>query len=260
VESERDVPANLPPHVEVVMGPRGLPAQRNRGMTQVLGQCDLVAFFDDDYLPAKTALRNILDFFQAHPEIAGANGALLADGIGEGGISYDRALRILAENDERPPVTAQIDHELRGTYGCNMVFRASAIGDIRFDENLPLYGWLEDVDFGARLLAHGRVVKTNAFAGVHRGVTGGRTSGLRLGFSQIVNPVYLARKGTISWREAARQMAKNFIANHVKLLRPEPWVDRAGRARGNWLGLISLLSGKSDPTKVLALPVREGTG
>ena len=38
------------------MGPRGLCAQRNRGVKAIADRCDVVVFFDDDYLPARCAL------------------------------------------------------------------------------------------------------------------------------------------------------------------------------------------------------------
>ena len=95
----------------------------------------------------------------------------------------------------------------------------------------------------------GSIVSTNAFAGVHRGATGGRTPGRALGYSQIVNPIYLVRKGTMSAAYATKLMTKNLIANHVRALRPEPHVDRLGRARGNWLGIVDVLRRKDRPEK-----------
>jgi hypothetical protein len=74
-----------------------------------------------------------------------------------------------------------------------------------------------------------------------------------LGFSQIVNPVYLVNKGTMRPAKALKLMVKNLAANHLKSIRPEAFIDRAGRVRGNWLGLMHLLSGKSDPGAILRL-------
>jgi hypothetical protein len=88
---------------------------------------------------------------------------------------------------------------------------------------------------------------------MHRGVTRGRTPGVALGFSQIVNPVYLVKKGTMRPAKAAKLMVKNLLANHVKSVRPEAFIDRAGRVRGNWLGLLHVISGKSDPGAILRL-------
>jgi glycosyltransferase involved in cell wall biosynthesis len=253
VESEADLPPQLPKGVRVVMGPRGSSTQRNRGMDPVLPGCDLVAFFDDDYLPSARALEGMARLFRENPDVVGATGRLLVDGIMTGGFPYDVALADITAFDAAPHEPARIERDVQGAYGCNMVFRADAIGEARFDENLPLYGWQEDVDFAARLLPSGRLVKTNAFVGIHRGVTRGRTSGVRFGFSQIVNPVYLVGKGTMGLGKAANLMARNLLANHAKALWPEPWVDRLGRVRGNWIGIGHVFSGKADPRGVLKL-------
>ena len=81
----------------------------------------------------------------------------------------------------------------------------------------------------------------------------GRTSGVRLGYSQVVNPLYLARKGTFPWNPALGLIGKNLAANAVKSLAPEPYVDRRGRLAGNLLAVRDVVLGKVDPTKVLRL-------
>ncbi|AZO77314.1 hypothetical protein B5U98_17255 [Bosea sp. Tri-39] len=48
---------------------------------------------------------------------------------------------------------------------------------------------------------------STALRGVHRAVKRGRTSGLRVGYSQIANTVYLARKGTMRRLRALRLSA-----------------------------------------------------
>jgi hypothetical protein len=131
-----------------------------------------------------------------------------------------------------------------------MAYRVSAIGSTRFDERLKLYAWQEDIDFAASLHDRGRVVKTFAFAGVHMGIKSGRTPGKRLGYSQVINPSYLARKGTMRVGFAAKLIIRNVVANHLKSLRPEPWVDRLGRAKGNWIGLADLLRGRVTPERI----------
>jgi hypothetical protein len=86
---------------------------------------------------------------------------------------------------------------------------------------------------------------------VHRGVKSARLSGVNFGYSQIANPLYLAKKGTMPAGMAYKLLTKNVIANHVRCLRPEPWVDRAGRVRGNWRGLRHLISGRLSPGRIL---------
>ena len=50
------------------------------------------------------------------------------------------------------------------------------------------------------------------------------------------------------WKEAGA-----ILANAAKSISPEPWVDRAGRLRGNLLALADILMGRSHPGRVLDL-------
>ena len=247
-----DLPATIPPAILVVSGGKGLPAQRNRGLELVLHDSDVIVFLDDDYLPSRHALRDIARLFLMYPDVVGANGELLADGINSAGIDYEAAIDMIERHDAAdaaPNMDEMI--ELDGLYGCNMAFRSAAIDQARFDEALPLYGWQEDIDFAAQLLPRGKLVKTKAFFGVHRGVKGARTSGLRLGYSQVVNPIYLSRKGTMRSYYAWKLITRNMLANHLHVFKPEPWIDRMGRVRGNWLAIRDVLSGKAHPCRIL---------
>jgi GT2 family glycosyltransferase len=253
LELRADAPADLPPGLDIILGPKGLTSQRNRALDAVRADCDVVVFFDDDYLPCDDALAGIARIFETDAAIAGATGRVLRDGITQGGLTYQDALDCLVAYHTNLANETLEYSDIDEVYGCNMAFRMAAVRELRFDEKLPLYGWQEDVDFAGQLLTKGRIVKTNAFSGVHRGVTRGRTPGVALGFSQIVNPVYLVNKGTMRPAKALKLMVKNLAANHVKSIRPEAFIDRAGRMRGNWLGLLHLLSGKSDPGAILRL-------
>lgn len=253
VASAADLPPGLPPRVGITIGAPGLAAQRNRALERVLGEVDLVAFFDDDFVPSCHAIEGIQRLFLACPDIAGATGRVLADGVSSSGIPLAEAERLVDAADDAGPGDLRPRADLADLYGCNMAFRASAIGETRFDERLPLYGWQEDVDFTARLRSHGRLVLTHAFGGVHCGVKSGRSPGLRLGYSQVANPVYLARKGSMRPLRSARLIARNVVLNHLRALAPEPWVDRRGRLRGNWLAFVHALRGQLDPEHVLRL-------
>ena len=252
VESAADLPDQVPGYAKIAMGPRGLTAQRNRGIELVKDASDIIVFFDDDYLPSDQALAGVRALFTQRPDVAAATGRLLSDGVKTGGIAYEAAIQALEQYDrsEKPPV--EIERDLDGVYGCNMAFRTSFIEDTRFDENLPLYAWQEDIDFAARLRCRGRVVRTRAFVGVHRGVGGARSSGVRLGYSQIVNPLYLVRKKTMRPWFATMLILRNVVANHVRAIAPEPWIDRAGRVRGNWIAIGDLVRGRADPMRFSA--------
>lgn len=252
-EADLPPPERRYPGSIAVTGAAGLPGQRNRGIAQVIDDCDVLAFFDDDYVPTRACLARAAALFDENPDVAGANGLLLADGIGGPGIGYAEACALIDLYDAATPEPIRIEHELEGLYGCNMAYRAAAIGALRFDERLPLYAWQEDIDFAVQVSARGRIVKSNAFAGVHQGVKAARNSGLRFGYSQIANPLYLHRKGTMSRGFALRLATRNLVANHVRALRPEPWVDRLGRLRGNWLGIADALRGRCEPERILSL-------
>ena len=251
VTSEDDLPTGIEmDDVEVVIGSKGLCAQRNRALAKLLGDYDYLVFFDDDYVPSKFSLERIVAFFEANPDAVGITGHVLKDGIRTEGVPFEEACKIVEAYDAKALPEPEILDDVHGLYGCNMAYRMSAIGKTRFDESLLYYGWLEDTDFSHQLLKKGRLIHTNAFAGVHCGVKSARSPGMRLGYSQIANPIYLGRKGTIPWKHARKLMSRNFIANHVKTLKPEPWVDRLGRARGNWLAIWHFISGELNPTYI----------
>lgn len=254
VTAAADLPDPLPATATVLAGPPGACAQRNRGLEAALPDSDVIAFLDDDYVPSARALAGIAAFFVANPGHVGANGRLIADGINTAGIPFAEAARLVAAHDATAAAPDPAPtRDLHGLYGCHMAFRAAAIGTTRFDERLPLLGWQEDIDFAARLRARGRLAATHAFAGVHCGIKSARAPGLPTGYAQVANPIYLARKGTMRAAYALRLVAGNLAANHARLLGPEPWIDRRGRARGNRLALRHALLGTLDPAHILKL-------
>jgi glycosyltransferase involved in cell wall biosynthesis len=235
-----------------LFGSKGSCVQRNRALDAALPCSDVISFFDDDFLACPNYFKDLEATFEARPDWSVIGGDVIADGAGTKGLTFEEGLSILAEYVARPQPDVRVtDHP--GAYGCNMSIRACNVGDLRFDERLALYGWQEDIDFTAQLKRFGRIVSTNAVYGVHLGVKSGRVSGLRLGYSQVTNPIYLLRKGTIPTVFALKLLARNFLANVVRSVRPEPWVDRRGRLRGNLLAIRHLLSGRVEPEYVLQL-------
>lgn len=235
--------------VRVLSGPAGSSAQRNTVIRE-LKEDDVVLFLDDDFVMHPTYCAELLSLFDKNPEIGGHAGNVIADGVNTGGIETQDAVDIL-QKTELPKEKRFWSHGT--TYGCNMAFRASVLiaHNIRFDEQLPLYGWFEDLDFSAQVHKYATVVNSNFCIGVHLGTKAGRSPGLRLGYSQVVNPIYLARKGTMSWRHALKNVAQRIIANTVRSFRPEPWVDRSGRLKGNIKALFELIIGKASPKRIL---------
>lgn len=245
----------LPPGIaaETVIGPRGLTRQRN-AILERARQCDVVVFFDDDFLAEASYLAAVERAFAEHPDVVLVTGRLIADGIIGPGLSLVEARWALSLAEPIGPCADGLLPADNG-YGCNMAVRIAAAERLgcRFDERLPLYGWLEDVDFSRRLASCGRIVEAPGACGVHLGIKQGRQSGRRLGYSQIANPIYLSQKGTCPWRRSLRLMTRNVTANLLRSLKPEPYVDRLGRVAGNLRAVKDLLAGRLAPERILEL-------
>lgn len=239
--------------VRVVAGVRGLSVQRN-AIVRACASEELLVFFDDDFYPAADYLERAEDLFRNNPEIVVATNHPALDGATSRGVTHEEALRAIARMESNPDPVKPVTETYAG-YGCNMVVRLATVREhgVLFDENLPLYSWLEDVDFSRQLARYGRVVKYPALRGVHLGNKGGRTSGVRFGYSQIANPLYMFRKGSMNLPYALKQVGRNLMKNTFMVLWPEPWVDRAGRVRGNWIALSHLVTGKLHPLRVKEL-------
>lgn len=248
--SDSDAPADLHGAGVAISPTRGLAAQRNHALDLIGDDADVIVFVDDDYAPAPGFVQGVEKLFAEHADIVAASGHLIADGATRGGYTFEQADAFIS--GWRAPEAPQMRRST-GTYGCNMAYRRASAPHLRFDENLPLYGWLEDTDFSARYARFGRVVRCDHFAGVHLGVRSGRVSGVRLGYSQIVNPLYLLRKGTATPSFALALAARNMLANALKWMRPEPEIDRRGRLRGNLLALADVARGRDDPKRILEL-------
>lgn len=239
--------------IDVIIAPIGSCAQRNAGIERVLPDADIVVFLDDDFVPAPDYIEQLVMFFEDHPSAAGATGLVVADGVTGPGLSMAEALAAISARAPISPENPETLEERVSLYGCNMAFRREAIETVRFDERLPLYGWLEDVDFSARARRFGPLYRTSRLIGAHLGVKGGRTSGVRFGYSQIMNPVYLRLKGTMGLHHAFDNVYRNFLSNHAKLFAPEPHIDRRGRIKGNWMAIADILRGRITPERISRL-------
>lgn len=237
--------------VEVVRGPRGSAAQRNT-ILDAVGDHGLILFIDDDFYPAADYLHQLQLAFTTDPSLVGVTNPPVADGATGPGIGHEEALAIL---DRSAPPTHPAADDTYGCYGCNMTFRLDVVQRerLRFDAALPLYGWLEDIDFSRRVAPFGRIANWSGLRGVHLATKRGRTSGVRFGYSQVVNPIYMVRKGSMRWSYAARHVGKNMAKNLLRAFWQEPWVDRRGRLKGNLIGLAEVIAGRAHPGRILDL-------
>ncbi|HYF08477.1 MAG TPA: glycosyltransferase [Acetobacteraceae bacterium] len=238
--------------VEFITAPPGLPRQRNAIMDAAV-DCDLLLYLDDDFLPAPEYLAVLHAVAKARPDLVVATGVVIADGAKGPGITVAEGRALIRQ--DMPVAEPHASEPAFNAYGCNMAIRlapACAQG-IRFDEALPLYAWYEDIDFSRRLGAHGAILRLPGARGVHLGVKAGRVKGLRLGYSQVANPVYLARKGSYPWSHALWSAGRHLVINLLRSPVPEPHVDRFGRLRGNLIALVDLLRGRAAPARILDL-------
>ncbi|AEA60678.1 Glycosyl transferase family protein [Burkholderia gladioli] len=243
---------------------QGLTRQRNHGVERLLADIDtdapgaqdwFVVFFDDDYRPAADWAACCEQVFAENREIVALTGRVLADGIMGAGLTEQQARDYLC--GAIPPAShwasGDTQREMQSVYGCNMAIAGRAMRSFRFDENLPLYAWQEDRDFTGLIKRIGKVVYDPRCVGVHLGTKRGRTSGIRMGYSQIANPLYLYRKGTMSRRVALRFIVRNVLANVLKSLLRIPFVDYPGRLHGNVIGFWDVVRGKIHPLRVLQI-------
>lgn len=250
VEDDVEGVAGLPGEPLVLLARKGLCSQRNAALDELDGKTDVIVFFDDDFVPASDYLANIEHTFESEPDIVGLTGHLVDDGAKTGAIDFEDAVWRLDTIGERAKSRSRPAEAL---YGCNMVVRCEAAKGLRFDENLPLYGWQEDIDFTTRVGRNGKLLRSRTLTGIHLGSPAGRTSGLRLGYSQVANIFYLRRKGTIGWNHGWGLLLKNLTANLVKSILPTGKIDRRGRLRGNMVAFRDLLLRRLHPSRITEL-------
>lgn len=242
--------------VQLLTGPSGLTRQRNAILSACADKADLVLFFDDDFVPHPQFAAHMQQAFAADPAIAIATGRVIADGILGSAIGLAEAVSRLDTSE--PQAASGTVRDIYNAYGCNMAVKLATARDhgIRFDESLPLYGWLEDVDFSRALARHGRCVEVPGALGVHLGVRSGRQPGRRLGYSQVANPWRMMRKGTLSPLRGFRQIGRNITANFIGTLFKTTEVDRRGRFLGNLMAMGDLLRRRLDPARILEIDLQ----
>jgi GT2 family glycosyltransferase len=246
-----DAPSRFP-HVTFIQAELGLTRQRN-AILAAAQDSDILLFVDDDFFLDPQYLAITERFFVENPEVLASTGRVLADDVKGPGLTVAQAKFIVAGS-----TAAQCEQRITPTffaYGCNMCLRVAPIRehDLRFDETLPLYGWYEDWDFSRRLASFGSIVQISNACGVHLSAKAGRITGVRMGYAQVANPIYLARKGTFPWSHVFKFIVGPCLKNLVRSLAPEAHVDRLGRLCGNLAAFRDLLTGTLSPTQITNL-------
>jgi hypothetical protein len=210
-----------------------------------------VAFFDDDMELCPSYLAHMVRLFSTDPEIVVACGYMLADGGRGDMVLREHASQLCANAEVKVAAYDRIPTKpLDYGYGCNLIVRASAARHNRFDERLSLYAWLEDSDFSHRCTRGLKQPVINLAARcVHLGWRGGRISGRKMGYSQIVNPIYLWRKARVFSLPhiVVQYWMRCLVANCLGLICGKPEEDRLERLKGNVMAFRDLLVGRCDP-------------
>ena len=240
----------------------GSAVQRNVGLQELqrLGHLNsprnCVVFFDDDFRPADSWLRLACETFRDNPRLVGLTGQVLADGINGDAIEETLADAILSGKAPQRPhwSSGASSRPVESLYGCNMAVTSTIAAECRFDEDLPLYSWQEDCDYTGQARRFGETRLIPACRGVHLGVKSARSSGLRLGYSQIANPIRICRRKNMTRLRLVRFLTRALAANALRTLSRRKTVDYRGRLNGNMLALVDLLRGRCSPGRILDLP------
>ena len=245
------------PHVRFIQGrgTGGSCSQRNHLLEAAGDGFDLIFIQDDDFFGHREYLERTVEVFERDPRVVGTTGILLHNGATGPGHTVEFARGVLGTLGPAPTYEEKPPYPAFNTDGCNMAFRLAVVREhrTRFDETMPGYAWYEDIDFSRRLLPYGKIMWVPGARGIHLGAKVGKTSGVRYGYSQIANPIYLCRKGSYPVYNMVESIVKNLLANAARSLAPEPYIDRRGRLGGNLRGFRDLLTGRLHPGRIVRL-------
>ena len=246
------------PGVAIAEGPRGLTTQRNTGVNATPSIAEYVLFLDDDAELAPNYLSSMEDLLDRRCDVAIASSHLVIDGLLAGYlVTREEAMAAIATH--RPENRTE---PAEGISGSNIFVRRKIAEKVRFDERLPLAGWLEDFDFSIRCRPQGMVVWNLETCVAHLGMQrAGRERGFLVGYAHIANSYYLWQKGVIPsfgkllekfWlptfgRTLRGVLARALSRNPVYRIR----FDHPGRLRGNALALVDAARHRLRPERLL---------
>jgi GT2 family glycosyltransferase len=220
--------------VQVIQCQRGLTVQRNVGLEAV--ETEYTLFLDDDIELAPDYFEVCLRIMECNRHVALIGGWAVVEDVSRAEALQHILCQTPVSCDWVPATSA---------YGCNMFVRTQLARCELFDEELPLYGWLEDYDWSMRISRHGQVAWSQAAKVIHLRTRSGRSRGDLLGYSQIANPLYLWRKGVMSLRRFLKHWAQS-VAGNIRR-------QRTRELFGNLTAFRDLILGRIHPTRILSL-------
>jgi GT2 family glycosyltransferase len=214
------------------LGESGLPKQRNRGC-EFAPQTDIFFFFDDDFIPEPEYISQMMQEFDEHPEVVAAGGQTT-------GITPPRlwarviqrffgltrlAKRSYLQRTGFPALAYGRNGRQKATVfsGSNFAVRYSVWSELRFDERLAGYAWMEDDDFSFRASLRGTVMEVPTAKGQHLLAPGnrGNSNPTVESFRRMRNHAYLHRKllGGNCWNYLCRLWGQVGMLIHETLVR-----------------------------------------
>jgi len=195
--------------------PPSAAAQRNAGLNAALASAELIAFLDDDLTLDARALES------ASTEIARSGAEFIGFGFNpvdadsrrdHGMLKKLRLTEALGLYSGRTGAVSpsgwhtRLMHveeptEVEWLLSGAVIWRANAIGDLRFDEYFEQYSYLEDLEFSLQARRRGRFLVLSSATYLHTPAPGGRKSRFWFGRIEVRNRYYIVRKHRLSrWR------------------------------------------------------------
>jgi len=244
----------------LIASAKGLPIQRNQGISKLNESIRYVSFLDDDMEVHQDYFSEVENVFESDHEIAGFSGAVLANG----NIDRISARELMNQHTihANMPCFGFYPKKWPGFYGCNMNIRKELLKYEQFDERLPLYALGEDCEMGFRISQYGKVGGSARCPVVHLATSSGRISEVGVGYAQVINYIYFAHKG-IGFPKISTYFNKVIKTPVVNLafflmpgLDPRKKIDRKGRFLGNLSALKDLAQGKVNPMNLVKVKKR----
>lgn len=201
-------------NIKYVKSKKGLPLQRNIGIEETK-ENDIICFFDDDVILDKEYLKTIVDYFYLSKtkNLLGLSGNTINEKPRN---IFDRFIRnifLITDNTcGKILISGDVGHIFQPTKnffvsvlsGCNMCFRNTVFTNyqLRFDEKLSDYAYMEDQDFSIRVGRLGKLVQLKGAKLTHNVSPVSRMKQKQLNEMYVINSYYLLKKNFIEnkWR------------------------------------------------------------
>jgi len=241
----------------VMVKPPSLTTQRNVGIKKICGEATLVAFLDDDVVLEKTALTNMMRFWEAASKDTGGASFNLINEIYKKPsfiekmflVNAETPSRILRSGFQSKVAFRKETMACEWLPGCAMVWRKNVFNEFTFDEWFSGYARYEEVDFSYRVGRKYKLFIVGDARVEHLRRLESMDFSSSLGRMEIVNRLYLAKKHpALSLLLCCWGCFGLFLNNMIKGLF---YSDRRYilRSRGNIRGFIEALSKRSSSHK-----------